>query len=344
MTTSKIEGSGEVTITIEDLLAFDFEPILAMKCSESVQHTARTCQQYSLNFNEEEKLATDHGNRKRALICAMFGGLTSLLYMFDDSRDYLPRFERWLKDEYTKLLGQFVRDIQDAELKARIADVLWHYRINEYYKFAELAVDSYLESADALDTDKARRECAERLDRALQIAASLGKSGNCYSSVIDAIEERLLVWRNDKIRVWPPYLLRLLEEQRRGEPGTYAQYATELADAYEDNDDWEGARTVWRIAERWHKLAGDESAAKVAQLRAAQTYEAEAKMLLQLKSNNNLELKVIHTLKCGIEALRRAHAEPSEVDRVHTFLLDRQASPRDFSTYENSIDFTDVVV
>jgi len=52
-------------------------------------------------------------------------------------------------DDQVKFLSDVLRDVTDADLRARIGDVLWFLRRD--YKIGEVAVSGYLESAVALE-------------------------------------------------------------------------------------------------------------------------------------------------------------------------------------------------
>ena len=122
-----------------------------------------------------------------------------------------------------------------------------------------------------------------------------------------------------------------------GEPKVYIPYATDLAEGFEKKNSWEGARVVWYIARDWHLLAEDDEGARYAERRAAMTYEPEA--LSWLKLGTNTHFKVVDLLQLGLLALQRGGASPEDIDRVHTLLLERQAS---YDAYEESSFSTDI--
>lgn len=328
------------SITIDDLCKFDFERVLSRQGKSSDEIAANTCEDYSKNFIEEAKLAADNGDEKRVTICELFGTLTSIRFQFNDTiNDGFPSPR--IMDEHVELLKEYVHKLLDSELRARVADFLWKQRGDKSFQFAELAVDAYFDSATIFNIHTLSYERTRRIERGFQIAASLGRNGHKYQHAVKFIEEQIQIMKDADILTGPPHLMRLLQEQHEGDPGHYASYAIHLADSFESIDDWEGARSLWRIAERWHELAKDAEAAHTARLRSAQTYEPEAKYLLALEKPNFF--KVIHTLQCGIEALKRAKAQKNKIDRVHTLLLECQEKNDDFKQFSHSVDITGIV-
>ena len=72
-----------------------------------------------------------------------------------------------------------IPEIMDSELRARIADILW-YRRRGGYQIARLAVQSYLDSAQLLEDPRNWTQCFDRVERAIQLAVSLGKNNRLY--------------------------------------------------------------------------------------------------------------------------------------------------------------------
>jgi len=80
-----------------------------------------------------------------------------------------------LPREKIKSLAAWSRAIKTAELRARMLDVTWI--VAKSFPAAQDAVTAYLEAADVLEDPSDWTMCGERLERALRLAASLGKGG-----------------------------------------------------------------------------------------------------------------------------------------------------------------------
>ena len=327
-------------ITLEDLRSFDFERVLSRQSDDAEKVEERTCQSYSKSFVEETKLAANKGDQKKETICELFATLTSTWFYFNDIFKH-PFPQPHIDKDHLELLKQFVSEIQDPALRARIADILWTLRVDRSFQFAELAVDSYLDAAAGFDHVEASHDRYLRIERALQIAARLDKAGQRFAAVIDFIETELEKMKIAGILRGPAPLLRLLREQKQGDPAVYIPYATHLAEEFEKKDGWEGARAVWYIARDWHLAAKDGEGARCAERRAAMTYEPEAHGWMKLDTNTHF--KVVDLLQRGLAALQRSGASPEDVNRVHTLLLEKQASYDDYKEISSSIDISEQV-
>ena len=240
-------------------------------------------------------------------------------------------------------MKQFAPEIEDPELKARVADIFWTLRVdNRAFQFAELAVDAYLEVAAGFDRAEASHNRYLRIERALQLATVLGTKRSKYAKTIDFIESELKEMKLAGILRGPAPLLRLLREHKKGDPKVYIPYATQLAEELEIQDSWEGARAVWGITRDWHRLAEDDEAARCAERRAAMTYEPEALAWMR-RDARETHFKVVNLLQQGLVALRQSGAPKDDINRVHALLLKKQASYDDFKQFSFSTDISELV-
>lgn len=328
-------------ITIEELRSFDFKRVLSKQRDDSDRTERWTCLNYSKNFVEESKLAVSEGDQKREMICELFATLTSSWFYFDDDvPEPFPPPD--IDKDHLELLKQYANEITDPELKARIADILWYLRIDKAFLFAEFAVDAYLDSATRFDRVEAYSDRTRRIDRALQIAAALGRKGRIYTTTIAFIEAELREMQEANILYGPADLLRLLREHRQGEPAIYIPYATHLAEEFEKKDSWEGARAVWYIARDWHRFAEDDEGARCAERRAAMTYEPEAIAWMKHDAAQT-HVRVIHLLEKGVVALRESGAPQDDIKRVHNLMLKTQASYDDYKTFSFNVDMSEPI-
>ena len=333
-------SDGGSSITLEGLRGFDFERVHSRQTDDPDDAGKQTCDNYSKSFVDESKLAVREGDQKKEVICDLFALLTSAEFYFNDA--FPPSFRPPdIDEEHLELLTHFVPEIEDPELQARIADILWNQRFDKGFQFAELAVDAYLETSARFDRAEASRSRNERIERALQLAAVLGKTGQRYADVIEFIETELREMEEAGILRGPAHLLQLLHKHRRGDPRVYIPYATHLATEFENMNAWEGARTVWQITRDWHLLARDGDAARYAEQRAAMTYEPEA--LGWMQNGSHTHFKVIDLFQKGIVALRQSRAPKDDIDRVHALLLESQASYDDYKSISFSTDISELV-
>jgi hypothetical protein len=130
--------------------------------------------------------------------------------------------------ETLKALYPWAAALQDAELRARFLDTVWVQ--GRHSQAAKEAVAAYVTSAQHLLDLQNWTAYADRLERAVRLAASLGKAG---AELVDStLEEALAVVRR-LAGADPLYLTlqltKLLLEFRRGDGEELAKYASTVA-------------------------------------------------------------------------------------------------------------------
>src|SRR5688500_8832241 len=127
----------------------------------------RSCVNYFEIFGREAR-STSNAKLKNKL--ELLRDVTSLQFNFDDHSVFDPTFHfkgvgtsptlEDINDDKIQLLATILDEINDQELKARIADILQHKSKRDRIKYAEMAVDAYLNS---ISNQELRDH--ERLDR-----------------------------------------------------------------------------------------------------------------------------------------------------------------------------------
>lgn len=102
------------------------------------------------------------------------------LFVSRGKRTFLPED---LSTDQEIILKDFVILIDDAELKSRIADLLWTRRCKGKFEFAKQAIDSYIKSAIKLASANKNSSVA-RFSRAIDISKELGQPGEGYTKTI----------------------------------------------------------------------------------------------------------------------------------------------------------------
>ena len=135
-----------------DFNKFDWQII----CADSVE---KECHNYSTAYFKKANEFEKNNNVTGQEIFTLLGAITSMMLKSDSfSEPFGPMFVLQgsrsaivedFNDKQLDVLREITKDINDPELKARIADVLWITKKD--YKVCHIAVESYLESAPALD-------------------------------------------------------------------------------------------------------------------------------------------------------------------------------------------------
>jgi hypothetical protein len=134
-------------------------------------------------------------------------------------------------------------DIGDAELRARLADVLWVRRRD--HRMAVLAVHSYLESARTLEDAGSGFDHVDRLGRARDLAASLGRGQReLYEEVLRRVGEAVDRVDESDVDFRSVRLLEILADSDPEDPGTLARSAGRHAEKAEEQSHWRAARRL----------------------------------------------------------------------------------------------------
>lgn len=331
-----------LSVTVEDVRNFDFEGVLSREQVDPLGETMRrTCHKYEQVFTEAAQEFSQVGNEIAKSICGLFGYVCSFVLRLDTPRD--PYVLGWARDiginePYAQLLLETVDNIPDAELRARVADVLWVLRKGDY-RTAMLAIDSYLEAATQLHDPLHWVDCAQRVERALQLATQLDRNGEQFKKVVTLIEEWLDKYSGTDPLFLSHKLMDLLREYNQGDASKYTQLSEKIACRAEAEHDWHKARGHWDMKTLWHYRENEEPDARAARLKSAETYIYEA----QDKINRNPTdySGAVHDLKHAIHGMRQNGGTDKQIEHVREQLVAYQEkSIESFSLHSGSIDVT----
>lgn len=221
------------------------------------------------------------------------------------------------------ILKELLEEVVDPEFRARIGDILWV--CSRDYKAAQVAIQAFIDSARRLETDDLWPSFLKRLERALQLSATLGFGKELHLKVVAEVEAVIARFESNlKSGFLCARLMRLLLDQNQGDYARYSTLAEQLARSFTAAKDWLKVEEYWEVAERWHRKASNVIDEQRCQLEGAEALIA--------KAEDNLESEkpsfgfAAHWMGQGVEALRRAKASPSRISEVHTRFLDLQRS------------------
>ncbi|WP_339243068.1 DUF4209 domain-containing protein [Paenibacillus sp. FSL F4-0243] len=228
--------------------------------------------------------------------------------------DEIPKY-------YLDLLKEFKIEDIDCELRARICDVLWVSQRD--FKSAQQAVLSYLDSFHRLMDIQHWPPCINRINRATQIAASLGRNNESMSLVVSVIEEALDQVNGEDSLFFSARLMELLQEQRMGNALKYARLSEKIATRFEVKSEWRLARAYWKVCAHWYTLLKNTDEEKLKSTRSAETYVMEAEHALRSQNSPKYSLASGH-IQSAIEALRNIMGSTQRIKELHQLLLDYQ--------------------
>ena len=216
-------------------------------------------------------------------------------------------------DEHLEVFGQLIPKIEDPELRARIADIVWVRKRG--YQVAEQAVRAYLESARNLE-DPARwpyprSPVEERVERAVALSVLHKRSTETFNRFVAHIEDVL-----DRHKDFDPSylsinLMEILLERGEGDSAKYSQLAERHALSTQNDEDWEKPRKYWELQARWLKLAKDENGSRAARIKAAEVYVHAAEARLNQAQPNYIAAAEL--TQSAIEAFQRIGGERERV-------------------------------
>lgn len=183
-----------------------------------------------------------------------------------------------LSEHHYKVLEDVVPGVADSEMRARLADLLWV--VKHRFPMAQAAVEAYLESAANLEDPAHWTSCADRIKRAVRLAAKL-KNKSLLDKAIAHTEAVLDRLNGDEPYFLSAELMELLQGAKAGDFVKYAGLAGKAARRAENEEEFERARRYWETSARWHALAGDAEANRAALIERAETYVKQAETVRQ---------------------------------------------------------------
>ena len=241
-----------------------------------------------------------------------------------------------LADGDLQALQEILGEVQDAEMRARISDILWECRRD--HRAARIAVAAFIESARHLQDGEPWPPFAERLERALQLAAKLGYGKELYQQTVETVEEFISRKLGDLgSGLLCARLMATLISFKAGDPDRYSAAAEKFARELAKNSEWDFAEEYWWVASRWHRRAKREEDARRAEIEAAETMvnKAEANLAGPTQSYSF----AAHWLGRAFEAMRQAKASRERTEALHVrFLEVQELSTQELKTMELKYD------
>lgn len=298
----------------------------------------KDCLTYGSHFLKKAEEAEIAGNLRQKVMFQILAKINfSPINPATNEEFFAEKFQE-LTEEVLGFLDEIAGEISDAELQARVADILWSRK--RKYQMAQLAVDAYLTSAIELEHPEDWTYCYERIERALRLACKIKYQPEKVVTHIEEVLERY----NGEDPLWlSAKLMQLLQEHKLGNPTQYANIAEKAATLAESKEDWDRARCYWEIKAKWHQLEKDEEKQRAASLKAAETYVKEAEYAFNQSSPSYPGASVASGLMGqAMEALRGIKGTKKRAEEVHHFLLQyQQESKKELvSIYSDSVEFT----
>jgi len=245
-------------------------------------------------------------------------------------------------EEQISVLKDCLDDLDDAELIARVADLIWMRQRKGNYQCAERAVAAYLESGQRLLGPDDLGFGVHRLTRALHLANSLGRASDALPKAIEVLRD--IVEHSDPAEEGSlKLLLDLLFEFSHEKPLEYAQIAGLHAQWREGRNAWPYARGAWETASRWYRAAGDNDGANACLVRISDCWVREAEDVLASDQNMSSSIAASH-MQSAIEALRRVPETETQRQQLQKRMLALQSKSVDeFGRISGGVDLSGII-
>lgn len=330
-------------ITPEALQALDVEKLL-------VEVESRECFNFSQELARLRNLPERWSPAEAACLEFTVQVTGMMLRQDQPSEPYGPMFQMGASRsaipadfprETLKSLYPWAAALKDAELRARFLDAIWVQA--KHFQAAREAVSAYVFSAERLLDPQHWTAYAERLERAVRLAASLGRPG---AELVDsALEEALAVVRR-LAGTDPLYLTlrltQLLLEFRRGDGTELAKYTSAVAHSAEEAGDFWRAKDYFNLAAdccRVAKLPDDEGVYRRA---AAESLVKEAEAALSQPGRGAMAAATV--LSSAVQAMRQAPGGKERAEELGRRLIELQEQAMsELKSVSTSIDASDLV-
>ncbi len=243
----------------------------------------------------------------------------SFSHITDDAQNPIPTVDRFSEDDLT-FFAEIAEHVDDFELQSRIADLLWVRK--RHSRWAELAVDSYLQAAAAVEAVDGGLWTRAKAERALYIAAAALKRTPHLQQTVDYITGLLDRLGAGNESYLPAELMEVLIARRLGDTARYAALSEQLAESAEARNEFDKARRYWDAQVSWCFISGDQTAARAARLKIAENYEKEAAFHQQNHSVPNT--MAAYSLEQAISAYREAGNSAAKVEELRFKIRDLQ--------------------
>lgn len=311
-------------VSADDLRKFDWQDRIASCPGKECSDYREVLQK---GFSEREAAGDDLGMRVFNLLF-----LVAAFYPDYDAKGN-PYREWWSNGEGKRSMNTddlvpadfaamrgIVDEINNPEYRGRLADILWE--CTKDFKCAQLAVRSFLESADKLINAGEWIGYAVRLERAAKIAARKGFE-KLEAEVVAAVESGIAACQNDRTNeALCRRLMTILLRLHVGDAKKYATLSEQLATDFAAAGNWHASERYWDTASSWHRVNKDDAAAQRCLAAAAEcnVSAAEANVAGPKRSYSFAAF----WMGKGLEGLRRAQADPARLVHVHRRLLELQ--------------------
>jgi hypothetical protein len=277
--------------------------------------------QYSTIFFTQAKEAESKGDLKNKTIFQIFGFATHPILGKNRETPFAlsEQFDN-ISNQHLEILKEIIPSISDAEIRARISDILWIKKKD--YKCAFTAIDSYIESSEILEDPEHWTSSFYRIKRAVDLAAAIGKKTEKFENTIKHVETILEEYKGEDPKFLSIELMELLQEYKKGDIEKYALLSEKIALEAENDHNWWKAEHAWKTKAKWHRLAREIDKEREALKNRVESYVKNAED--DINKNPPDYVNACGRIEDAIQEYRKIGNEKSSVEHLHQLLLEYQ--------------------
>lgn len=313
-------------------------------CDVITECIEKECEAYYSKFYAKAKEAGEAKNEKVQEIYTLLGAICSFHFKPENKEPFGPMLVMNtgrsaivddIIDDYIQVLLELLPHVEDPEMRARIADIIWLRKRD--YKAAEVAIEAYLESASVLENPESWVAGFERIHRAFRLSVCLGKQTSYWKKVISHIESILDKYDGKDSLYLSARLMELLLELQQGDSQKYSTLSEKIAIHAEQTGDYHRAKTYWEIKARWDALSGSKENETEAKICVAETYVKNAEQA-------NSSMVASTWMGKAIEEYRRIGGQKTRIDELHRRMIEIQKGvSNEMKAISHEIDISEMV-
>ncbi len=249
----------------------------------------------------------------------------------------------WQMDRVDALDPQLLRELAEVAeqvpamaVRGQLLDVAWYRRVCNH-RLVEVAVDAYCQHAKAILDPKRWSTAFQLLCRAAALAATLGRGKPLHARVLVEIGNVALgVGENDPLCLCAK-LMSLLQQYRYPDVAKFASLAERIAAKALEQGDYQRAKSLLEVKERWHQIGKDPASERATRIRIAEVLQDLAE---DRASRGEYLLAAAHQTE-AVEAWRRVGNAAEDIRRSRVRLQELQRrSVGTLRRYERSVDLS----
>lgn len=297
-------------------------------------------------FTKAAKFAEEKGDKQSAAALAFLAVLTGFGDSFDTPQTpFMPMIQ--LEGRRSAIPSDLTNTDLEAlkvlaakttvhVLRARLHDVLWVRA--KIVSAGQEAARQYIEAAKLQDNDEDWTDALRSFKRALQLAATFGRTKPLFNETVGAVETSVKASASAKEGYRTLMLARVLFTHKVGKPSEYATLMSQVAQQAEAAGDFRRCTEYRDHEAEWHFATGESKAAMNARLMGA---EAALKLAEARAADGNAALAASQLYIEAIEKLQRAEAPKARILEAKERLNQLQeAAVAEMKTFDVKFDIS----